>query len=120
MKFLADENISPVVVEQLRKRGYDVFDIKEEGKRGLADNEIAKLAVKEERIIITQDKTFPYAINPSLKTKILLISFQHKQATREKMQIIGWYIANYLTPHLKENSKLHLRLDTTDLKIYHF
>jgi len=32
MKFLADENISPVLVNKLRKEKHDVFDIKLEAE----------------------------------------------------------------------------------------
>lgn len=45
--FLTDENISPVIVKQLRKHKHNVLDIKEKALRGLCDDEIARLAAKE-------------------------------------------------------------------------
>jgi len=58
MKFLTDENIAVSVVEFLRKRGFNVKDIKEELMHGIPDKDIFGIAQKEKRIIITHDKDF--------------------------------------------------------------
>ena len=57
MKFLIDENAPRTLVEYLRKEGYDLIWIREYN-RGLADEEIVRLSIIEERIIITFDKDF--------------------------------------------------------------
>jgi len=58
MKFLTDENIAVSVVKFLRSENYDVKDVKEERLFGISDFEVLKIAIKEERIIITHDKDF--------------------------------------------------------------
>ena len=56
-KFLADDNIPKSVVQRLRELGYDIVRASEYAK-GLSDKEVAFIAVKENRIIITFDSDF--------------------------------------------------------------
>jgi len=58
MLFLADANIFVPMVEGLRDRGHDVFDVKEKGLENLSDPEIFRIAQKERRILVTMDKDF--------------------------------------------------------------
>jgi predicted nuclease of predicted toxin-antitoxin system len=58
MKFLADENLYIPIVTGLRERGHDVFSIIEQGEIGISDEEIFRMAAKENRVIITMDKHF--------------------------------------------------------------
>jgi len=57
MKFLADENISKSVVLWLREKGHDVLWIIE-GHRQLLDEKVLELALKEKRILLTNDNDF--------------------------------------------------------------
>ncbi len=57
-KFLTDENISSVVVQFLRDCQLDVFDVKENLLSGRRDSFLLDLAVKQERVVITQDSDF--------------------------------------------------------------
>ena len=57
MKFIADVNIAKTVITSLRKKGHDVIDIKKLN-RTISDTEIIKLALKENRIVLTHDKDF--------------------------------------------------------------
>lgn len=57
MKFIADENISFAVVEFLRKNTHDVLYVAEKIK-SFDDSSVLKIAFKEKRILITQDKDF--------------------------------------------------------------
>jgi len=45
MLFLADANIFVPMVEGLRDRGHDVFDVKEKGLENLSDPEIFRMAM---------------------------------------------------------------------------
>jgi len=57
MKIVADENISRTVVVWLRKEGHDVAWITE--KHGqYTDEQVLRLARKEQRILLTHDKDF--------------------------------------------------------------
>ncbi|MBP9891049.1 MAG: DUF5615 family PIN-like protein [Planctomycetes bacterium] len=57
MKLLADENLDAPIVAWLRKLGHDVLFMVEHGP-GTSDEEILALAVRDGRIIITQDRDF--------------------------------------------------------------
>lgn len=54
----------------------------------------------------------------SVKKKLLVISFQYKQATQQKMELVGWYIARNIALWFMSKSKIHLKLDANKLKIY--
>ena len=66
LKFLTDENISASLVNLLRSKDHNVKDIKEEKLFGISDNEVLKLAFKENRVVITHDKDFANLLNYSL------------------------------------------------------
>lgn len=57
MKFIADVNIAQTVITFLQKTGHDVVDIKKSNLK-TSDTGIIKLALKENRIILTHDKDF--------------------------------------------------------------
>jgi predicted nuclease of predicted toxin-antitoxin system len=46
------------MVSELRKKGHDIFDLKEEGLDHLSDSEVFLLAQDKRRILITMDKDF--------------------------------------------------------------
>jgi len=58
VKFLADENIPPALVDLIRKRGFDIEDVYKIGKSGLSDEGIMEIARVEKRILISFDKHF--------------------------------------------------------------
>ena len=55
---LTDENIHSDVVTYLRKKGFDVLDIKEEALQGKKDSEILAIAYEQKRVVITHDSDF--------------------------------------------------------------
>lgn len=57
MKFIVDENVSPVVVQFLRASKHNVVYVSEKLK-SFDDESILKIALKEKRILITKDKDF--------------------------------------------------------------
>ena len=56
--FLTDENISSLVVLFLRDCQLDVFDVKENLLSGRRYSFLLDLAVKQQRVVITQDSNF--------------------------------------------------------------
>jgi len=58
IKLLADENIPKSSIEFLIRKGIDVKTLPEYGKQGSKDKEVVELAIKEGRIILTQDLDF--------------------------------------------------------------
>lgn len=74
MKFLVDEDIGKLVTESLRKEGHDVRSAIEDLK-GFPDEEILKIAYKEDRILVTLDQDFGrmiYQSQPPHRGVILL------------------------------------------------
>jgi predicted nuclease of predicted toxin-antitoxin system len=57
MRFLADENISCLVVERLRVSGFDVSSVAATSP-GASDNDVLATASSEDRILITEDRDF--------------------------------------------------------------
>ena len=58
MRFLVDESVPLLVTQQLRAGGFEVWDPREQGSRGLPDEELARIATTERRVIVTQDLDF--------------------------------------------------------------
>jgi len=119
MKFLTDENISPIIIFELRKEKHDVLDIKEEKMRGISDRQIAKLALTEKRILITLDKTFDYSVDMNVKEKLMLliISFGTHEETRENMKRVGTYIAQNISMLIDSGKKCYIRVENNTLSI---
>ena len=57
MRFVVDECTGPAVARWLRAVGHDVFSVYDEA-RGLDDGGVLDLAVRENRILITNDTDF--------------------------------------------------------------
>ena len=73
MKFLLDENVPNFYKNELEKYGYtDIKRINDFGK-GLPDNKVFEIAVKEKRILITIDTDF-HAFKKELHYGIISLS----------------------------------------------
>lgn len=57
MRLLADENIPAALVRLLRKAGFDLIYVAENGP-GLADDDVLDFAFNEKRPILTEDRDF--------------------------------------------------------------
>jgi predicted nuclease of predicted toxin-antitoxin system len=57
LNFLADENCDFAVVRALRENGHNVLAVCEFARR-LDDSDVVDLAMREERILMTEDKDF--------------------------------------------------------------
>jgi predicted nuclease of predicted toxin-antitoxin system len=58
LPLLADENVHPDVVADLRKRGNDVRTVADEGLRGSDDVAILRCAHAARRVVVTHDSDF--------------------------------------------------------------
>lgn len=72
MKFLLDENVPLSIKNVIHKLGYDVKTLNDFNKLGIANGEVAKIAIKEDAIIITFDSDF-LNINNNLQLKSRII-----------------------------------------------
>ena len=55
MRLLIDEQLSPAIAEQLRKRGYAAVAVRDEGLAGKNDGEILDWATLERRAVVTSN-----------------------------------------------------------------
>ncbi len=85
-KLLLDENLGRLFIKELRKKGYDVKWVGDV-QRGMSDEEVARLALTENRVIITQDKDFNVELARIVKPPgiILLRTFGIKIEERIKI-----------------------------------
>jgi predicted nuclease of predicted toxin-antitoxin system len=58
MKILVDENIPRMTVTALMEQGHDLLDFRGSAQEGSADADIWKVALSENRLLITTDKGF--------------------------------------------------------------
>lgn len=57
IKFLVDESVEYKIVTFLREQGFNIFSVSEESP-SILDPEVLKLAYKQKRVLITNDKGF--------------------------------------------------------------
>ena len=57
MRFLADENVSGLVVERLRAGGFEVLSMAKT-RAGASDNDVLAAATAQNCIVITEDRDF--------------------------------------------------------------
>jgi predicted nuclease of predicted toxin-antitoxin system len=58
MKVLVDENIPLTSVQELRRMGHDILDIRGTPDEGMSDELLLKRAYEEGRLLITTDRDF--------------------------------------------------------------
>lgn len=58
LKAYADEHVLAAIVEALRKRGMDVVAVQERGREGVDDADLLAEALKDQRVMITNDQDF--------------------------------------------------------------
>ena len=73
MRFLADENVSGLVVERLRSNGFDVVDVAR-GQKGALDPDVLAAAHAGNLVLITEDTDFGELVRkrPAVRGVILL------------------------------------------------
>ena len=99
MKFLVDENVFPKITFHLRSLGHDVKSIQEEGLNRITDDEIVRLAKKEDRTIITFDKHFGNVLKyPPLNTAGIIHIRIHPPLLKDLLLAIDNLFKKYSLP----------------------
>lgn len=98
IKFLADECVGLPTIDLLRESGYSVITAKEANLRGKSDFEILKWAIKERRILVTEDIDFGNIIlyPPKLHHGVILLRFRH--SSENEIHIILSILLKELKP----------------------
>ena len=58
MKLFINENVYDPIIDYLKNLGHNVLSVRHSGLSGISDDEVYKIACRENRIIITMDKDF--------------------------------------------------------------
>lgn len=84
MKFLVDECTGPAVAKWLTQRGHDAVSVYDEA-RGETDDWVLTTALKQERIIITNDKDFGEMLSRSSKAHsgVILLRLANESAANK-------------------------------------
>lgn len=95
VKFLADVNIEKRIVLFLRSAGYDVLWVPEYDCR-LTDDQLLRLATREKRILITNDKDFGTLVFLQKKVACGIVLFRiDDQNVRVKITILKNMLLRY-------------------------
>lgn len=65
MKFLVDQNLSPLLADELRTAGHDVVHAQDIGLATAADEAILRRALEEDRVLISADTDFGFLLAAS-------------------------------------------------------
>jgi len=92
MRFLADESCDFAVVRALKRAGFDVLCISESTPRA-EDLEVIGIALREERILLTEDKDFGRLVYSHGQETLGVIflrfpTFARKQISRDVLDLV--------------------------------
>jgi predicted nuclease of predicted toxin-antitoxin system len=98
VRFLADESCDFPVVRALRAAGYDVLAVTE-FLSGAEDAVVMDLALRERRILLTEDKDFGQLVYASAQPSNGVIFIRYPAGTRKTLpNVVASFIANAKTP----------------------
>jgi predicted nuclease of predicted toxin-antitoxin system len=114
MKFLVDHNVGRSVAQFLTKAGHDTIFVGDADPH-MRDSDILRWAVRDQRILITQDHDFGMLVYHSDQPHAGVLLLRMGQARRkERLAAIEWILQHYageLTGCFSvfENGKLRIR-----------
>lgn len=96
MRFLVDECTGPAVAAWLRDQNHDVFSVFDE-VRGMDDNDIIQKALREQRILITNDKDFGNKVyrDGRLHRGVILLRLEDERPA-SKIKVLSRLFETYL------------------------
>lgn len=115
MKFITDENVSYLVVLELRSRGHQVIAISEREYAGSHDQEIYNLMIREGAVLITRDFHFTNSLrfNPKGTAGIVYLR-KGNLRSEEEVKIL----LDFISKGGLDMARDHLiTLDRTGMKI---
>lgn len=84
MKLLLDADVPRSFLNKLKEDGYDVKDVRDISSQPLPDEEVFKLACKEDRVLITRDLDFsnilhypPHTSSGIIVLRVHVLSKEH-------------------------------------------
>jgi len=97
VRFLLDECIGPVVARWLQNLNHDVISIYDTN-RGIDDQQVLQKAVRENRILITNDKDFGDMIIRKKKKHcgIILLRLEDERSANNKVAVLSSLFEKYV------------------------
>lgn len=104
MKMFANENLFEPIIEYLKDLGHNVLSIRDAGLSGISDDEVYKLACKENRVIITMDKDFSrlFRFSPEKCGGIIVVKI-YKRTVNETLEIFKKFYKSIKEEDVKGN-----------------
>jgi len=93
VRWLLDENQSPVIAESLRAAGHDAVHVRELGRAGATDQELLVLAGEEDRVIVSGDTDFGELLARTNRARPSIVLLR-RQSGRKAAQIASLLLAN--------------------------
>ena len=117
MRFVVDMGISVATVDRLRALGHDAVHLRERGLQQLPDEEILKLAHREQRILLTHDLDFSdlVAAAPSDLPAVILFrlrSMRPENVNRHLEAVLSEHEQTFLRPVVASVSEGRIRIRT--------
>ncbi|RLG29671.1 hypothetical protein DRN97_11500 [Methanosarcinales archaeon] len=96
MRIVIDENVSYGVVERLRMKGHDVIPISELPARGISDEDVYALTVREQAVLVTRDYHFTNPIRfPAEKTAGIIYIRHGNLKSEEEIMLMENFLHEY-------------------------
>jgi len=96
LRFLVDVGVGKGIERYLREEGYDAKAVRDIDPR-MEDEEIIRIAVSENRMVITMDKDFGELVYHSSMEHSGVLLLRLEDATgAEKLQVVKHIMKNYL------------------------
>ncbi len=114
MKFLLDESCDAAVAKVLEEDGHDISKVSQVSK-GVTDEEVIKLALEQNRILLTEDKDFGQLVYAAGKETCGVILFRFPSKEREVMARKVIELVN-VEKEMLQTSFVVLELDKTRIR----
>ena len=90
MRIVADENIESEIVNELRRAGHEIIDIKV-AHPGIDDAAVLDIATREQSILLTRDKDFGELIyrERRLNSGVILLRFDGPHPVELLLELLG-------------------------------
>jgi predicted nuclease of predicted toxin-antitoxin system len=97
VKFLVDQNRSPVLAELLRDAGHDAVHTMELGLERAEDDELLLLAREEQRVVISGDTDFGalLALANATSPSVILFRSRHRRSADDQAMLLLTHL-NYV------------------------